>query len=190
MPERGSPSANLVAERCNREGPGWPGRQLRVTGGVPRGQNRIPAHRLGYFLHEQGNAVGALDDILPDACWQAFLSAAWRNVAGWAERCVFGRSVRLAHRGSGEDIPKKPRRSPAVTMSGGLDDLKSAMSFGGALASPSTAYLYDWNMLPFGQLLWEKELLSYKEFPPLQAPETYNLDGILQEMKKAPHGSQ
>src|SRR6478736_6823550 len=33
MPERGSPSANLVAERCNREGPGWPGRQLRVTGG-------------------------------------------------------------------------------------------------------------------------------------------------------------
>ena len=31
---------------------------------------------------------------------------------------------------------------------------KSAMSLGGALASPSTAFLYDWNMLPIGQQLW------------------------------------
>ena len=30
-----------------------------------------------------------------------------------------------------------------------------------------------------GQLLWEKELMSYQEFPSLQAPETYNLSGIL-----------
>jgi hypothetical protein len=27
-----------------------------------------------------------------------------------------------------------------------------------------TAYIYDWNMLPIGQLLWLKELMSYKEF--------------------------
>jgi hypothetical protein len=32
--------------------------------------------------------------------------------------------------------------------------------------------------------------MSYKEFPPMQAPETYNLDGILQEMKKARHQSE
>ena len=38
-------------------------------------------------------------------------------------------------------------------------------------------------MLPIGQLLWEKELLSYKAFPPLQAPETYNLDGILKKVQ-------
>ena len=50
------------------------------------------------------------------------------------------------------------------------------MAFAGALAAPATAYVYDWNMLPLGQLLWEKELMSYKEFPPLQAPETYNLE--------------
>ncbi|HEV3242367.1 MAG TPA: hypothetical protein VGY14_03830, partial [Methyloceanibacter sp.] len=31
-------------------------------------------HRLGHFLHEQGNAVGALDDILPDACRQALVA--------------------------------------------------------------------------------------------------------------------
>ena len=33
-------------------------------------------------------------------------------------------------------------------------DQKSAMGLGGALAAPSTAYLYDWNMLPIGQQLW------------------------------------
>ena len=50
---------------------------------------------------------------------------------------------------------------------------------------PATAYIYDWNMLPIGQLLWEKELMSYKTFPPLQAPETYNLDGILKAIQAA-----
>jgi arylsulfatase len=62
---------------------------------------------------------------------------------------------------------------------------KTALGLGGALAGPVTGYLYDWNMLPIGQLLWEKELLSYKVFPPLQAPETYNLDGILKQIQEA-----
>ena len=65
-----------------------------------------------------------------------------------------------------------------------FSDSKSAMALGGSLASPSTAYLYDWNMLPIGQLLWTKELYSFKEFPPLQAAETYNLDGILKQMEE------
>jgi arylsulfatase len=75
-------------------------------------------------------------------------------------------------------------------ISGGLDDPKSALGVAGAIAAPATAYLYDWNMLPLGQLLWEKELMSYKTFPPLQAPETYNLDGILKEVQNAGHPSQ
>ena len=62
---------------------------------------------------------------------------------------------------------------------------KTALSIGAALAGPVTGYLYDWNMLPIGQLLWEKELMSYKTFPPLQAPETYNLDGILKQIQEA-----
>ena len=69
-------------------------------------------------------------------------------------------------------------------------DAKSLLGYAGSLGSPSTAYLYDWNMLPIGQLLWEKELLTCKAFPPMQAPETYNLDGILQEMRKAGHQSE
>jgi hypothetical protein len=38
--------------------------------------------------------------------------------------------------------------------------------------------------MPLGQLLWLKELESYDKYPPLQAPETYNLSQILQEVKK------
>ena len=70
-------------------------------------------------------------------------------------------------------------------IAGGLEDIKTAMQLGGALASPSTSYIYDWNMLPLGQALWLKELESYKTYPPLQAPEAYNLDGIIAEMKAA-----
>jgi arylsulfatase len=40
-------------------------------------------------------------------------------------------------------------------------------------------------MLPIGQQLWLRELLSYEKFPPLQAPESYNLSGIIEEVKKA-----
>jgi len=69
-------------------------------------------------------------------------------------------------------------------------DQKSAMSLGGALGGPVTSFQYDWNMLPIGQQLWEKELFSYKTYPPLQAPETYNLDGILKAVQEASHASQ
>ena len=64
------------------------------------------------------------------------------------------------------------------------DIQKSVLSIGGALASPSNAYLYDWNMLPIGQQMWLKELESYNTFPPLQDPESYNLSSILAQVKK------
>jgi len=38
--------------------------------------------------------------------------------------------------------------------------LKTLLGVGGALAAPSTAYIYDWNILPIGQALWLKELES------------------------------
>jgi arylsulfatase len=69
---------------------------------------------------------------------------------------------------------------------------KGALAAGGALAAPSTAYIYDWNLLPIGQLLWLKELTSYVEFPPLQLAASYNLQQVLdkvQEMSKD-HPSQ
>ena len=80
------------------------------------------------------------------------------------------------------------KRDPFETTVGA--DAKSLLGYGGSLGSPSTAYLYDRNMLPIGQLLWMKELMSYKAFPPMQAPEAYNLDGILQEMQKSGRQSE
>jgi arylsulfatase len=70
-------------------------------------------------------------------------------------------------------------------IAGGNDDIKTTMQVGGALASPSTAYLYDWNLLPLGQQLWLKELETYRAFPPLQSPASYNLDQVIQELRDA-----
>ena len=67
-----------------------------------------------------------------------------------------------------------------------LEDTKTALGLGGALAAPSTAYIYDWNILPIGQQLWLKELETYQKFPPMQDPASYNLDQVLAELKKAP----
>jgi arylsulfatase len=64
------------------------------------------------------------------------------------------------------------------------DIQKSVNSVGGALASPSTAYVYNWNVLPVGQLMWLRELETYSKFPPLQDPESYNLSSILAQVKK------
>ncbi|WP_460152537.1 arylsulfatase [Pseudomonas sp. S2_B07] len=77
------------------------------------------------------------------------------------------------------------KRDPFETTVGA--DAKSITGYGGALGSPGNAYVYNWNMLPIGQLLWEKELMSYRDFPPMQAPETYNLDGILKAMQQNGH---
>lgn len=68
-------------------------------------------------------------------------------------------------------------------------DQKTVNGIGGALGGPLTAYIYDWNILPIGQQLWYKELMSYKAFPPMQAPETWNLDGILKQVQSAGHPS-
>ncbi len=68
-------------------------------------------------------------------------------------------------------------------------DQKSAMSMGGALGAPMTAFQYDWNMLPIGQQLWLEHLMSYEKFPPLQPAESYNLSSILEQVKKAANHS-
>ena len=40
-------------------------------------------------------------------------------------------------------------------------------------------------MLPIGQALWLKELETYITYPPLQAPASYNLDQVIQQIKQA-----
>ena len=74
------------------------------------------------------------------------------------------------------------RRDPFEQAVG--EEQKSVLSMGGTLASPSTAYIYNWNMLAVGQQLWLKELETYVKFPPLQSPESYNLTQVMQQIDK------
>ena len=81
------------------------------------------------------------------------------------------------------------KRDPFETAWG--DEKKASFWMSGALAGPVTAFIYDWNLLPIGQVLWLKELESYKEFPPLQDPASYNLDQVMEQLKKGQgHPSQ
>jgi arylsulfatase len=71
------------------------------------------------------------------------------------------------------------------------DEKKTSFWFSGALAGPVTGYIYDWNLLPIGQDLWLKELETYKTFPPMQDPASYNLDQVMEQLRKLPsHPSQ
>src|SRR6187399_1054692 len=81
------------------------------------------------------------------------------------------------------------RRDPFETSWG--TEKKANFWFSGALAGPVTGYIYDWNLLPLGQALWLKELETYKQFPPLQDPASYNLDQVMEQLKKGQgHPSQ
>ena len=51
--------------------------------------------------------------------------------------------------------------------------------------APVTAFQYDWNLLPLGQQLWLDWFETLKEFPPMQAPESYNLTQIMDQIKSA-----
>ena len=66
---------------------------------------------------------------------------------------------------------------------------KSAMYMGGSIASPSTAYQYDWNILPIGQQLWLGWFETLAAFPPMQAPASYNLTQVMEAIKSQKHGS-
>ena len=74
------------------------------------------------------------------------------------------------------------KRDPFETSIG--EQIKTLIGEGGALAAPVTAYVYDWNMLPIGQVLWLKELQSYVDYPPMQDPASYNLEQVIQQVKQ------
>ena len=71
-------------------------------------------------------------------------------------------------------------------------EMKAAFYVGGTLDAPSTAYVYDWNMLPIGQQLWLKWFETLRAFPPMQAPASYNLDQVEAQIKAtgAGHASE
>ena len=55
------------------------------------------------------------------------------------------------------------KRIPFETSIG--SQYKTLLARAAQSAPPSTAYIYDWNMLPIGQTLWLKELETYIALP-------------------------
>ena len=74
------------------------------------------------------------------------------------------------------------KRDPFETSVGSQQ--KTLFGMSGAIASPSTAYVYDWNMQPIGQQLWLMHLETYIKFPPLQNPASYNLEQVMQQVRE------
>ena len=61
-------------------------------------------------------------------------------------------------------------------------DQQSSLSMGGGLGTASSAYLYDWNLLPIGQHIALKFLETFEEFPPMQAPPPFNLAQVMAQI--------
>ncbi len=62
----------------------------------------------------------------------------------------------------------------------------SSWVMGGVIGSPSTAYVYDWNMLPIGQALWLKETRELDPVPAAPGPgELQPRIRVLQQLKQA-----
>ncbi|WP_439651686.1 arylsulfatase [Microvirga puerhi] len=75
------------------------------------------------------------------------------------------------------------RRDPFETSVGEWNKA-APFAYAGSIAGPVTSWVYNWNILPIGQQLWLKELESYKEFPPLQDPASWNLDQVTEQIRK------
>ncbi len=63
----------------------------------------------------------------------------------------------------------------------------SAMSLGGALGAPATAFLYNGTCRPSVSNCGWSISRHTRRIPPLQTPETYNLSQVLEQVKKANH---
>jgi arylsulfatase A-like enzyme len=113
--------------------------------------------------------------------WKMYYSMTQSGAAGWAEPLISYHFTIVSN------IKRDPFEQAVIP-----GDAKTLANVQGALAAPMTAFIYDWNMLPIGQQLWEKELLSYQKFPPLQSPASYNLSQVLEQVKagKGGHASE
>ena len=105
--------------------------------------------------------------------WKMYYTMAQPGATGWIMPLV---SYHFT-------LPDNIKRDPFEQAAG--TDQKTAMSVGGSLGAPMTAFQYDFNILPLGQQLWLAHLETFQKFPPLQAPESYNLSQVYEEIKKA-----
>jgi arylsulfatase A-like enzyme len=107
--------------------------------------------------------------------WKIYYTMSEHGASGWLQ------PLKTFHFPLIQNIKRDPFEQNVTP-----DDTKSLLYFGGTLAAPSTAFMYDGlGIMPLGQLLWLKELSSYEKFPPLQSPSSYNLSQVMEEVRKA-----
>jgi arylsulfatase A-like enzyme len=107
--------------------------------------------------------------------WKIYYTMSQSGAAGWLE------PLKTFHFPLIQNIKRDPFEQNVTP-----DDTKSLLYFGGTLAAPSTAFMYDGlGIMPLGQQLWLKELQTYEKFPPLQSPSSYNLSQVMDEVRKA-----
>ena len=104
-----------------------------------------------YFFYYSGSTPSAVRY----KNWKMYYSMTAPGAAGWVEPLIAFHWT----------IVQNIKRDPFEQGIPGVGDSKTLASAQGALGGPVTAFMYDWNMLPIGQLLWEKELMSYKDLP-------------------------
>ena len=69
-----SRSSRAISEACRLAGTGTDGDGIAAIVRSRRALALRLQHRLGHFLHEQRNAVGALDNVLPDVRRQRLIA--------------------------------------------------------------------------------------------------------------------
>jgi arylsulfatase len=123
-----------------------------------------------YFFYYSGSTPSAVRY----KNWKMYYTMSEPGAAGWLEPLTAWHFPLI------QNIKRDPFEQFVTP-----NDTKSLLYFGGSLAAPSTAFMYDGlAIIPLGQQLWLRELESYITYPPLQAPETYNLTQVLQQVKK------
>ena len=119
------------------------------------------------FVYYQGSTLSAVRY----KNWKFYYTMAQTSAAGWLMPSTTFNWTLL------QNIKRDPFEQAVGP------DAKSAMNLGGSLTSPSTAFAYDWNMLPIGQMIALRHLETYEAFPPMQTPPSYNLAQVMEQIR-------
>jgi arylsulfatase len=120
-----------------------------------------------HFIYYQGSTLSSVRY----KNWKFYYTMASSQATGWL----------LPSRTFNFTLVQNIKRDPFEQAVGG--EVKSVGNLVGSLASPGTAFIYDWNMLPIGQGIALRHLESFETYPPMQSPPSYNLAQVMEEIR-------
>jgi len=129
-----------------------------------------------YFIYYQGATLSAVRY----KNWKFYYTMSDPTAAGWFDPSTTYAWTQV------QNIKRDPFEQAVGP------NKQTSMWMGGAIGGVDTAYIYDWNLLPIGQNIALRFLETYQEFPPMQAPPSYNLEQVMAQIdaqKKSIHTS-